>query len=85
MMRLMTGLVVFLARSQFRRRRRALLLLAVFVGVVSGISISLIAGSRRSSSVVDRYFAAAIPYDVQVFSPLVERDALLAIPGAVRA
>ncbi len=51
MMRLMTGSVGFLARSQFRRRRRVLVFLAVFVGVISGISISLIAGSRRSCSV----------------------------------
>ena len=61
----------FLGRAQLRRRWRALGALAVLVGVIGGLAIALVAGSLRSASVVDRYFAAGIPYDLQVFeSPL---------------
>jgi hypothetical protein len=81
----MLGPVGFIARSQLRQRWRAVAFLTLFVGVLGGVAISLVAGSRRSASVVDRYFAATIPYDVQIYGPSFNRADLLAIPGVVRA
>jgi hypothetical protein len=79
------GSPAFVARLQIRRRWRSLVVIALFVAVVGGIATALIAGARRSSSVVRRYFDAAIPYNVQVGGPSVPRDRLLAIPGVRRA
>jgi ABC-type lipoprotein release transport system permease subunit len=59
--------------------------LAVLIGVIGGLAIALVGGSRRSASVVNRYFAAGIPYDMVVYSPSLTRAALLAIPGVQRA
>jgi hypothetical protein len=70
---------------QRRSRRAALIGLAVFVGIVSALSISLVAGARRSSSVVDRFFSAAPPYDAQIFAPTLARSDVLALPGVKRA
>jgi putative ABC transport system permease protein len=81
----MNGSVAFVARSQLRKRWRAVVFLTLFVGVLGGLSLSLVAGSRRSSSVVDRYFAATIPYDLQIGGASLNRADLLAIPGVVRA
>lgn len=77
----------FLARTQRRRRRGAHIALAVAVGFAAAIGVALIAGSRRSSSVVDRYVAAAPRYDVMVFSqaPQLTPTALAALPGVTRA
>jgi predicted lysophospholipase L1 biosynthesis ABC-type transport system permease subunit len=60
----MGGAVGYIAWAQARRRGRALAVLAVFIGLVGGVAMSLVAGARRSSSVVDRFFATTIPYDV---------------------
>ena len=80
------GSVLFLAGApELRRRWRALGALAVVVGVIGGLAIALVAGSRRSGSVVDRYFAAGIPYELQVFGPSLTRGDLLELPGVVRA
>jgi len=73
------------SRAQARRRWRALFALTILVGLVGGLALALVAGSRRSSSVVARYAAAARHYDVQVFAPSISRAQLLAIPGVVRA
>jgi hypothetical protein len=81
--------LVFIARSQFRRRAWRLLALAVLVGLVAGLAAALGAGARRSSSVVDRYFASGIPYTLSAFptdptaslSPAQVRS----MPGVVRA
>jgi len=73
------------SRSQARRRWRALFALTILVGLVGGLALALIAGSRRSSSVVARYAAAARHYDVQVSASSITRAQLLAIPGVVRA
>jgi ABC-type lipoprotein release transport system permease subunit len=81
----MNGSIGLVARSQLRRRRRAVILLTLFVGVLGGLAISLVAGARRSSTVVDRYFAAAIPYDLQLNAPSLTREDVRAIPGVVRA
>ena len=62
--------------------------LTVFVGLAGGLSIALIAGSRRSATVVDRYFATARHYDAAVFVPSWDsptKAQLLAIPGVERA
>jgi hypothetical protein len=77
--------VWFIARTQARRRWRALVALALFVGLIGGLSLSLIAGSRRSASVVDRYFAAGRQYTFEFFAPGISHRQLLAIPGVVRA
>lgn len=81
----MSGLVGFLARTQARRRVRALIALTLFIGMFGGLSLSLIAGSRRSATAVDRYFASARKYTFEFFAPAITRDELLAIPGVVRA
>jgi hypothetical protein len=57
----------------------------VLVGVVGGLAIALVGGSRRSASVVDRFFAAGISYDLDVFVPSLTRGELLDLPGVVRA
>ena len=75
----------FLARAQLRRRWRALAALTVLVGVIGGLAIALIAGARRSASVVERYFAAGIPYDLEVSGTSLTRDELLDLPEVVRA
>lgn len=77
----------FIARSQRRSRRAAQLLLAIAVGLVAAAAISLVAGSLRSSSVVDRFFAAAPRYDVRVFAQSSDLTPEIAstLPGVVRA
>ena len=79
------GSTGFLARAQLRRRWRALVALAVLVGVIGGVAIALIAGSRRSASVVERYFAAGTQYDLQVGQTCLTREELLDLPEVVRA
>ena len=61
------GRAGLLARTQLRRGWRAIGALALLVAVIAGLAIALVAGSMRSASVVDRYFAAGIPYDLQVY------------------
>src|SRR5690349_5677208 len=80
------GSPAYVARLQIRRRWRSLVAVALFVAVIGGIAIALIAGARRSSSVVRRYFDAAIPYDMVVggYSSLAQTD-VRAIPGVERA
>ncbi len=56
----------------------------VLVGVIGGLAIALIAGARRSASVVERYFAAGTPYDLQVGTSLTRAE-LLDLPEVVRA
>ncbi|HVJ97730.1 MAG TPA: hypothetical protein VNC41_12950, partial [Acidimicrobiia bacterium] len=53
--------------------------------VAGGVSLSLIAGSRRSASVVDRYFARSHPYSLQAYAPTMAREQMLALPHVVRA
>jgi hypothetical protein len=74
--------VAFVARSQLRGRWRSLAALALAIGVVGGISVSLIAGARRSSSVVRRYFAHSTHYDVGVYAPQLTRAQIRSLPGA---
>ena len=80
------GSSVFVARLQIRRRWRSLVAVMLFVAVVGGIAIALVAGARRSSSVVRRYFGATIPYNVTVgvLSSL-SRAKVSAVPGVLRA
>ena len=77
--------VWFVAWSQRRTRRAALIGLGLFVGIISALSMSLIAGARRSASVVDRFFSAAPHYDAQVSAPELARSDVLALPGVKRA
>lgn len=84
----MGAAIRMVAWAQSRGRWRAVVALTVFVGLVGGLSIALIAGSRRSATVVDRYFATARHYDAAVFvsswdSPT--KAQLFAIPGVERA
>jgi hypothetical protein len=77
--------VAFVARLQLRRRLWSLVVVALVAGIVGGVATALIAGSRRSSSVVDRYFATGHPYDLSVYAPGLPRPKVLAIPGVRRA
>jgi hypothetical protein len=79
------GSPAFVARLQIQRRWRSLVVVALFVAIVGGFAAALIAGARRSSSVVDRYFGATIPYNFQVGADQLTRAQLLAIPGVERA
>jgi hypothetical protein len=79
------GFPAFVARLQIRRRWRSLVVLTIFVAVVGGIATALIAGARRSSSVVQRYFATTIPYRFQVGAQRLPRSRLTALPGVERA
>lgn len=78
---------MFVARTQLRRRWRAMLLLAILLGVVVGLSSALVAGARRSSTVVSRYFGAGQKYDAVVYDQAwsLNREDVLALPGVVRA
>lgn len=78
------GAVLQVARSQLRRRWPTTLLLTVVIAALAGASMSLVAGARRSASVVDRYFDSGIQYDVSIFAPTLTADDLLAIPGVTR-
>jgi ABC-type lipoprotein release transport system permease subunit len=81
----MGGAVGYIAWAQARRRGRALAVLAVFIGIVGGVAMSLVAGARRSSTVVDRYFATSIPYDLELYAPSLDGGELRAIPNVERA
>jgi hypothetical protein len=89
----MAGPLRFIAWGQVRRRWRACVALAVFIGLIGGLSISLIAGSRRSASVVARYLAAGRHYDLGLYlekaddqgQPVLTTAQLTAIPGVERA
>ena len=79
--------LVLVARSQARRRVRGLRALTLIVGIAAGISASLIAGSRRFSTVVGRYFAAGIPFSLGVYAPdgPLTKQQVEALPGVIRA
>src|SRR5437868_1792125 len=80
------GSLRLLARLQLKRRWRGLALLAIVVGGVGGISASLIAGSRRSASVVDRYFRSGRHYDLNVYTyPALTLASVERLPGVRRA
>ena len=86
----MSRVVRMIARSQGHRRWRSILALTLFVGLAGGLSMALIAGSRRSSSVVARFVATTRHHDLGIFSPPPASGSwtqarLLAIPGVVRA
>jgi putative ABC transport system permease protein len=76
---------LFVARTQFARRVRAAIVLAIVTGVTAGIAVSLIAGARRSSTVVERYFDTATPYTLIVGAEGLGLGDMRAIPGVVRA
>src|SRR5215210_4860663 len=71
----------FVAGRQRRQRRASQLALALVAGLIGAVAISLIAGSRRSSTAVDRYFDTAPGYDLLVGSPSLDRERLLAVDG----
>src|SRR5262249_54614152 len=78
--------LVFVARSQVRRRVWSLVAVMLVVGVAAGIAASLIAGSRRSATVVDRYFRTGIPFTVGVFRQggTLTPQTVQALPNVVR-
>ncbi len=84
-MLLVMSSVRFLARRQRRRQITALALLAVLAGTIGGAAMSLIAGARRSSSVVDRVFDAVPHYDIAAYAPGLSRQQVLAVAGVERA
>ncbi len=77
--------VLFVARSQRRSRRATMVGLALFVGIAGAIALSLIAGARRSSTVVDRFLSAAPRYDLGMFGPALDRTEVRSLPGVTRA
>jgi ABC-type lipoprotein release transport system permease subunit len=81
----MFGSIAFIAGAQLRRRIGGLLVIAVVAALVGGVSLALIAGSRRSATVVDRFFARSRPYSLTIGGPAYTRDQLLAMPHVVRA
>ena len=78
------GSSAFLARLQIRRRWRSLVVVALFVAIALGLATALIAGARRSTSVVHRYFDATIPYDLAVGGFGLDRAQIRALPGVER-
>lgn len=76
-----------IARAQGRRRWRAVVALTLFVGLAGGLAIALVAGARRSSTVVDRFFSTQTAYQLsvvpQAWGPT--RAQLLQVPGVRRA
>ncbi len=84
-MLLVMGSIRFLARCQRRRQILALVVLAVLAGTMGGAATSLLAGARRSSTVVDRFFDDAPHYEVLAYAPGLSREQVLAVPGVVRA
>jgi ABC-type lipoprotein release transport system permease subunit len=79
--------VGFVARVQLRGRWRSFVVLTLVIGIVGGIALSLIAGSSRSASVVDRFVSRATHYDLAIYkqSGILPRATVLAIPGVRRA
>ena len=75
----MLGSIRYVARAQRRGTRWAIVGFALFIAVASALSIALIAGSRRSATVVQRFGAAGYHFDVALF-PL-ERAEALSLPG----
>ena len=75
----------FVARSQRNRQRGSQFLFVIAVGLLAAVTIALMAGARRSSSVIDRFFTAIPNYDAQVFSEhsTLEFADLQALPDVV--
>ena len=75
----------FVARSQRTRQRGLQLLFVVAVGLLAAVTIALVAGASRSSSVIGRFFTAIPTYDAQIFSEhsTIEFADLQALPGVV--
>lgn len=61
------------------------MVLAAVVGVMAATSTSLLAGAQRSSTVVDRFLAAAPRYDLLVSTPGLDRNDVRTLPGVARA
>jgi len=76
-----------IARAQGRRRWRAALALTLFVGLAGGLATALVAGGRRSSTVVDRYFAPQTRYQASVVTQTwgPTRAQVRGLPGITRA
>lgn len=66
------------ARAEWHRSRRRLLVLGVVCGIVGGVALSALVVERRSTSAPDRLVASVRPGDahVQVFDPLLLDDVL---------
>ena len=79
--------VALRTRAWFRTGWRNVLVVALLIGAVAGVSMGLVAGARRTSSAPDRYTAAygGNP-DVELFqpygAPLAEQ--LMGLPGVER-
>lgn len=74
----------FLASTQRRQHRGVHFALAISVGVMAACAISLIAGARRSASVVERAFDSAPKYDVRIFDQAggLQTDDVRSLPSA---
>jgi hypothetical protein len=78
--------VGLIAAAQRRARRRTLVLVAVLVAIVGGLSMALVAGALRSDSVVDRFYARQVVPDASVYdgASVLTRDDIAALPGVER-
>jgi hypothetical protein len=73
------GAVLFVFRSEFRRRWRSWLILVVLIAVVGGLALAAVAAGRRTASAFPR-FVAAHGYDAYIFNPT-PLPSLARLPG----
>ena len=62
------GAVLFVFRSEFRRRWRSWLILVVLIAIVGGLALAAVAAGRRTASAFPR-FVATHGYDAYIFNP----------------
>ncbi len=60
------GAVGLLVRVELRRRWRSYVVLAILLGVVGGVVLTLLAGARRTESALERLRAETIEGDVSI-------------------
>jgi hypothetical protein len=68
------------ARAELRQRWRAMLLLAVLVGVAGGVVLAAVAGARRTATVTDRFLAWHRGTNVAVGVQGVDTEAVRRLP-----
>jgi FtsX-like permease family len=67
-------------RAELRRRWRAILLLALVVGLTGGVVLAAVAGARRTDSAMDRFLAYYRPLNVSVEAEELDLRAVERLP-----